>query len=134
MIMTKWFYVQVSFFCYLMQQSADYYMSLGPGNRKIGEYGGNTLGFGSKSVLGAGWPKDVIKVEGDTLTICFEMRSGREHNTPDKVVWGFRVSIRAQEQEDTSTISPFTADVAFTLTNLLHSYIEVQACFIITSM
>ena len=72
----------------------------------------------------------MIKVEGDTLTIYFEMRSGREHNTPDKVVWGFRVSIRAQEQEDTSTISPFTADVVFTLSNLLHSYIEVKAWFI----
>ena len=72
----------------------------------------------------------MIKVEGDTLTIYFEMRSGREHNTPDKVVWGFRVSIRAQEQEDTSTISPFTVDVALTLSNLLHSYIEVKAWFI----
>ena len=61
-------------------------MYSGTGNRKVGEYGGNTLGYGSKSVLGSGWPKDVIKVEGDTLTISFEMRSGREHNTPDKVI------------------------------------------------
>ena len=100
-------------------------MSPGTGNRKVGEFGGNTFGYGSKSVLGAGWPNDVIKVEGDTLTLSFETRSGREHNTPDKVVWGFRVSIRAQEQEDTATVSPFTADIALTLSNLLHSYIEV---------
>ena len=30
--------------------------------RKVAEYGGNTLGYGSRSVLGSGWPKDLIKV------------------------------------------------------------------------
>ena len=40
----------------------------------------------SRSVLGTGWPKDLVKVEGDTVTFSFEMRSGREHNTPDKAV------------------------------------------------
>ena len=31
------------------------------------------------------------QVEGDTVTLSFEMRSGREHNTPDKAMWGFQV-------------------------------------------
>ena len=53
--------------------------------KKLAEYGGNSLGYGSRSVLGSGWPKDLVKVEGDTVTLTFEMRSGREHNTPDKV-------------------------------------------------
>ena len=31
-------------------------------SKKIAEYGGNTYGFGSRSVLGSGWPKDLVKV------------------------------------------------------------------------
>ena len=65
-------------------------------SRKLAEYGGNTFGYGSRSVLGSGWPKDLVKVEGDTVTITFEMRSGREHNTPDKAMWGFLITVRAQ--------------------------------------
>ncbi len=42
-------------------------------------------------MLGTGWPKDVVKVEGDAVTFSFEMRSGREHNTPDRALWGFKV-------------------------------------------
>ena len=95
------------------------------GSRKVSEYGGNLFGFGSRSVLGSGWPRDPIKesyyldiykfiknlenknnlhffiveyfnmsgfkVEGDTVTLVFEMRSGREHNTPDRAIWGFKV-------------------------------------------
>ena len=30
--------------------------------KKVAEYGGNVHGFGSRSVLGAGWPKDLVKV------------------------------------------------------------------------
>ena len=83
------------------------------------------MGFGSKSVLGSGWPKDVMKIDGDTITLSFEMRSGREHNTPDKAVWGFKVSIRAQEQEDSSSIKPYVADIALTILNLLFCNLEV---------
>lgn len=32
-------------------------------SRKVTEYGGNTLGYGSRSVLGTGWPKDLVKVK-----------------------------------------------------------------------
>ena len=30
--------------------------------KKTAEYGGNTFGFGSRSVLGSGWPKDLVRV------------------------------------------------------------------------
>lgn len=33
-----------------------------PAAPKVAEYGGNTHGFGSRSVLGKGWPKDLVKV------------------------------------------------------------------------
>lgn len=33
---------------------------------KVAEYGGNTHGFGSRSVLGKGWPKDLVKVYTQT--------------------------------------------------------------------
>ena len=127
MTMTSWFCIQVCLGDLLYFIFTNLALCiLGSGARKFGEYGGNTLGYGSKSVLGSGWPNDTIKVDGDMLTISFEMRSGREHNTPDKVIWGFRVSVRAQEQEDTSSISPCTADLALTLSTLLHSYIQVK--------
>jgi len=29
------------------------------------------------------------------VTFTFEMRSGREHNTPDGAVWGIRVTVKA---------------------------------------
>ena len=31
-------------------------------SKKVAEYGGNTFGFGSRSVLGSGWPKDLVRV------------------------------------------------------------------------
>ena len=31
------------------------------GARKVHEFGGNTFGFGSRTVLGGGWPRDPIK-------------------------------------------------------------------------
>ena len=73
------------------------YAGPGTSSRKVVEYGGNTFGFGSRSVLGTGWPTDQVKVEGDTVTFSFEMRSGREHNTPDRAIWGFSCTVRAQE-------------------------------------
>ncbi|KAK7506010.1 hypothetical protein BaRGS_00002732 [Batillaria attramentaria] len=87
--------------------------------KKVAEYGGNTFGFGSRSVLGSGWPKDLVKVEGDTVTFSFEMRSGREHNTPDKAMWGFLCTVRAQEcAEEVSGGLPFLSDLALSLSVL----------------
>uniref|UniRef100_W5LMJ7 HECT domain E3 ubiquitin protein ligase 4 n=1 Tax=Astyanax mexicanus TaxID=7994 RepID=W5LMJ7_ASTMX len=95
-------------------------------SRKVAEYGGNTLGYGSRSVLGTGWPKDLAKVEGDTVTFSFEMRSGREHNTPDKAMWGFACTVRAQESsEDVSGGLPFLADLALGLSVLACSMLRI---------
>ncbi|XP_077996372.1 putative E3 ubiquitin-protein ligase HECTD4 [Glandiceps talaboti] len=88
-------------------------------SRKVAEYGGNTHGYGSRSVLGSGWPKDLVKVEGNTVTFAFEMRSGREHNTPDKAMWGFGCTVRAQESADEASHGlPFLADLALGLSVL----------------
>lgn len=38
------------------------YASSSTSGSKVAEYGGNTQGFGSRSVLGKGWPKDTLKV------------------------------------------------------------------------
>nr|XP_060642062.1 probable E3 ubiquitin-protein ligase HECTD4 isoform X2 [Anolis sagrei ordinatus] len=95
-------------------------------SRKVAEYGGNTLGYGSRSVLGTGWPKDLVKVEGDTVTFSFEMRSGREHNTPDKAMWGFTCTVRAQESsEDVSGGLPFLVDLALGLSVLACSMLRI---------
>ncbi|KAK3804042.1 hypothetical protein RRG08_062412 [Elysia crispata] len=94
----------------------------GPGiqGKKVIEYGGNSFGYGSRSVLGNGWPKDLVKVEGDTVTLTFEMRSGREHNTPDKAMWGFACTIRAQESAEEITPGlPFLSDLALGLSVLI---------------
>ena len=29
---------------------------------KVGEYGGNMFGYGGRSVVKTGWPKDIVKV------------------------------------------------------------------------
>ncbi|XP_063396384.1 probable E3 ubiquitin-protein ligase HECTD4 [Mytilus trossulus] len=95
-------------------------------SKKVAEYGGNTYGFGSRSVLGSGWPKDLVKVEGDTVTFSFEMRSGREHNTPDKAMWGFMCTVRAQEStEEVSIGLPFLADLALGLSVLACTMLQL---------
>lgn len=57
--------------------------------RKVAEYGGNSFGAGSRGVVRLGWPKEAVKVEGDAVTISFQLKSTRERNTPDNAVWGF---------------------------------------------
>ncbi|XP_028400510.1 probable E3 ubiquitin-protein ligase HECTD4 [Dendronephthya gigantea] len=64
---------------------------------KAGEYGGNSLGYGGRSVVKTGWPKDIVKVNGDTVTLCLEVKSTRERATPDKAVWGYSVVIAANQ-------------------------------------
>ncbi|XP_059171920.1 probable E3 ubiquitin-protein ligase HECTD4 isoform X2 [Physella acuta] len=96
------------------------YAGAGINGKKVVEYGGNSFGYGSRSVLGSGWPKDLVKVDGDTVTLTFEMRSGREHNTPDKAMWGFACTIRAQESaEEVTPGLPFLSDLALGLSVLL---------------
>ena len=92
----------------------------------MAEFGGNNQGYGSKSVLGSGWPKEVIRIEGDTVTLNFEMRSGREHNTPDQAVWGFRVCVRPHEEPVESSINKhFLGDIALTLIALESASLKV---------
>ena len=42
------------------------------------------------------------QVEGDTVTFTFEMKSGREHSTPDRAMWGFSCTVRPQESTEDS--------------------------------
>ncbi|TSW08319.1 putative E3 ubiquitin-protein ligase HECTD4 [Bagarius yarrelli] len=37
-------------------------------SRKVAEYGGNTMGYGSRSVLGTGWPKDFVKESSEDIS------------------------------------------------------------------
>ena len=39
----------------------------------------------------------IFKVNGDTVTLCLEVKSTRERATPDKAVWGFSVIIAANQ-------------------------------------
>lgn len=61
-----------------------------------------------------------MQIDGDTVTVSFEMRSGREHNTPDKAMWGFLMTVRGREPPDDLTIAglPFVADLALGLSVL----------------
>lgn len=47
-------------------------------SRKVAEYGGNTLGYGSRSVLGTGWPKDLVKVWNNSLDCKRKRKCRRE--------------------------------------------------------
>ena len=58
-------------------------------DRKVAEYGGNSFGVGCRGVIRLGWPKEPVKVEGDAVTIFFQLKSTRERSTPDQAVWGF---------------------------------------------
>uniref|UniRef100_A0A3B4GH79 HECD4 ligase n=1 Tax=Pundamilia nyererei TaxID=303518 RepID=A0A3B4GH79_9CICH len=51
---------------------------------------------------------------------------GREHNTPDKAMWGFSCTVRAQESsEDVSGGLPFLADLALGLSVLACSMLRI---------
>ena len=53
------------------------------------------------------------------------MKSGREHNTPDKAVWGFACTVRPQEvsSDDGCSSLPFIIDLSFAMTSLSCSLI-----------
>lgn len=91
------------------------------------EYGGNAAGYGSRSVLGQGWPTSSLKVPGDTVTVSFDMRSGRESGTPDHAMWGFGITIRGQEDDGS------TADMAFPFMTDLSLTVASWVCQLIRS-
>ena len=62
-------------------------------SRKVAEFGGNSFGVGGRGVVRLGWPKEPVKVEGEAVTISFQVKSARERNTPDHAVWGFRCTV-----------------------------------------
>lgn len=52
-------------------------------SRKVAEYGGNTLGYGSRSVLGTGWPKDLVKVpNGSFLSLLMKFQLKEKKKKP----------------------------------------------------
>ena len=71
-----------------------------------------------------------MQVEGDTVTFSFEMRSGREHNTPDKAMWGFLCTVRAQVSTSQS-VSVFRKRMATgtVMSNIELSCNSCDACF-----
>lgn len=53
------------------------------------------------------------------MTFTFEMKSGREHSTPDRAMWGFACTVRPQEATDESpTGLPFVTDLYLSLTSV----------------
>ena len=65
-----------------------------------------------------------VQVEGDVVTFTFEMKSGREHSTPDKAMWGFACTVRPQESaEDTPTGLPFLTDLYLSLVSVCCSLV-----------
>uniref|UniRef100_A0A8C4Q6L6 HECT domain-containing protein n=1 Tax=Eptatretus burgeri TaxID=7764 RepID=A0A8C4Q6L6_EPTBU len=102
------------------------YAGIGTGGRKVGEYGGNSQGFGGHTALGSAWPKKLVRVVGDSVTFVFEVKSGREYNTPDSIVWGFACTVRAQENEEEGEGGlPFLVDITLTLASLSCSLLHV---------
>lgn len=53
------------------------------------------------------------------MTFTFEMKSGREHSTPDRAMWGFACTVRPQEStEDSPTGLPFIVDLYLSLASV----------------
>jgi len=60
-----------------------------------------------------------VQVDKDTVTLVFEMKSGREHSTPDKAMWGFACTVRPQETTESSPAGlPFLMDVYLSLSSV----------------
>ncbi|XP_031557373.1 probable E3 ubiquitin-protein ligase HECTD4, partial [Actinia tenebrosa] len=94
---------------------------------KVGEFGGNVYGYGSKGVIRLGWPKDFITVDGDSVTFVFQVKSTRERTTPDKAVWGFAcsVSLKKGHNKDEDVALPVLTDVALGLSHLNYKLLSV---------
>lgn len=56
-----------------------------PTNKRIVEYGGNNYGQGNKRTLSGGWPKSPIVIDGDTITLNFELKSRCVHKRFQKL-------------------------------------------------
>jgi len=61
--------------------------------KRVAEFGGNFYGYGSRTGNTGYWPSDLVRVEGDSLTYTFEVRSGREQHSPENAIWGFSFAV-----------------------------------------
>eukprot|EP00048_Salpingoeca_helianthica_P002631 m.58943 g.58943 ORF g.58943 m.58943 type:complete len:4152 (-) comp12215_c0_seq1:28-12483(-) len=88
--------------------------------KKVAEFGGNTAGFGSRSVYGQGWPRRPLRVPGDSVTLEFQMRSSRESSTPDHAMWGVAVTVR-DDVDGHGAMDAFSPvlDLTFSLLHLI---------------
>ena len=56
--------------------------------------------------------------------LTFDMKSGREHSTPDRAMWGFACTVRPQESsEEGSAGLPLTTDLYLSLASVCCSLI-----------
>jgi hypothetical protein len=69
------------------------FQGCGPSAKKIAEFGGNYYGCGNKNFAGPGWPRDIVRIDGNVMSYSFEMKSTRESLTSDKAVWGYLFSV-----------------------------------------
>ncbi|CAL8117604.1 unnamed protein product [Orchesella dallaii] len=105
--------------------------------KKISEFGGNYFGYGNRFFSGPGWPRSLLKVDGNNLSYSFEMKSGREHNVPDKALYGFAFTIypifdcsdlqkpsRNDDVSDPDSLSPIAP--GFTTMTALHCIDVIQ--------
>ncbi|XP_048583049.1 probable E3 ubiquitin-protein ligase HECTD4 isoform X2 [Nematostella vectensis] len=95
---------------------------------KVGEFGGgSSSGTGNRGkLLRLGWPKETLKVQGDTVTLNFVAKSARELNTADEAVWGFACTISCKEKDNNEVVLPCLADVAFGLSVLTHKLLTLM--------
>jgi len=61
---------------------------IGPSAQRVAEYGGNFYGFGNRSGMPSYWSRDLIKIDGDTVSYEIVIHSGKEQHTPPEAVWG----------------------------------------------
>ncbi|XP_068681108.1 probable E3 ubiquitin-protein ligase HECTD4 isoform X3 [Montipora foliosa] len=94
--------------------------------RKVAEFGGNSCGVGSRGVVRLGWPKEPFKVEGEAVTLSFQVKSARERNTPDHAIWGFSCTVSSKEHDEKPSKFPFFNDLCLSLSLLTYSLLNVK--------
>ncbi len=58
------------------------------------------------------------------MTFTFEMKSGREHTTPDRAMWGLACTVRPQESAEEGPAGlPFITDLHLSLVSVCCSLI-----------
>ncbi|NWH80039.1 HECD4 ligase, partial [Piaya cayana] len=94
-------------------------------SRKVAEYGGNTLGYGSRSVLGTGWPKDLVKVQYYNPTIFPVEKSPLETVESTLTLLAVKSKLLSESSEDVSGGLPFLVDLALGLSVLACSMLRI---------